>query len=186
MELNVKLGRGGIGVETEEREEQKVRVEAHLKKMKEVVEKQEELLVDYRKRKRATVDVKQVSGDLWKMRKACQELDVQTGLETPTVSWFWPIYKDRTGEIHEEPATFKKFKHEEKEIKYIYFNGKESEPEVRIEELEEEELTTRLGSIVEYLKTTHYYCHWCGSKFDNEKELSDQCPGTTREDHDEM
>ncbi|KAE9550510.1 hypothetical protein FO519_006284 [Halicephalobus sp. NKZ332] len=189
LELNMRLGRGGVGIETEEKEEQKVRVEAHFKQMKEIVEKQEELLVDYRKRKRTTIDVKQVSGDLWKMRKACQELDIQIGLDMPSVSWFWPIYKDRTGEIHEDPMNFKNRKlemEEEKEVKYIYANGKESLPEVRIEDLDEDELADRLSALVEYLKKTHNYCHWCGSKFENPEELLGQCPGGTREAHDEF
>lgn len=192
LDLNFKTGRTGIGHETQAKEEQKDRVEAHLNQMKEIVAKQEELLVDYRKRKRATIDVKQVSGDLRKMRKACQELDVQIGLDIPCVSWYWPIYKDRTGEIHEESLSTK-FPHrryqqmveEEESAKFVYANGKEAPSEFKIDDLNDDELADMLNGLVEYLREKHFYCFWCGANFESKEELTEHCPGNTRELHDE-
>lgn len=192
LELNIKLNRTGIGHAAQEKEEQQIRIEGHIQKMKETVAKQEELLVDYRKRKRATVDVKQISGDMWKMRKACEQLDVQNGLESPTASWYWPIYKDKTGTLHKEPSSSKirrRFHPDEEEDdedqKYVYSNGKEAPPEVKAEDLDDDDLTDRLNSLVEYLRITHHYCHWCGAKYDSVEELTSQCPGNSREFHDE-
>uniref|UniRef100_A0A7E4WCF9 G patch domain-containing protein 11 n=1 Tax=Panagrellus redivivus TaxID=6233 RepID=A0A7E4WCF9_PANRE len=188
LPLPVKLGRKGVGHDVEEQSEAKEKIDQHIRAMKEAAAQQTELLHDYRKRKRVTVDTKQVIGDIMKMRKACQELDVTAGLELPTVSWHWPIYKDRTGEIHNEPAPFKRRQpgaeeEDEEDAKFIYANGKEAPGNERFDELAEEELTDRLFQFSLYLREKHLYCHWCGAKFDDADQLGEQCPGNSRDAH---
>ena len=77
LEIQFKAGRGGLGHAAEEEESSKELVKMHMTQMKNQADQQHVLLEEYRKRKRTTVDVKQVIGDILKMRKACQELDVQ-------------------------------------------------------------------------------------------------------------
>uniref|UniRef100_A0AC35G2K3 G patch domain-containing protein 11 n=1 Tax=Panagrolaimus sp. PS1159 TaxID=55785 RepID=A0AC35G2K3_9BILA len=193
LELQFKADRGGLGHAAEEEGFTKERIEQHMKQMKEKADQQHILLEEYRKRKRTNVDVKQVVGDILKMKKACQELDVQKGLELPTVSWHWPIYKDRTGEINQKPTSMKRRymnpvaddEDDDLEVKYIYANGKEAAADQRLEELDEDELSDRLFSLTLYLRETHLYCHWCGAKFESDTELKEQCAGDTREAHDE-
>uniref|UniRef100_A0A914Z1Z9 G patch domain-containing protein 11 n=1 Tax=Panagrolaimus superbus TaxID=310955 RepID=A0A914Z1Z9_9BILA len=193
LELQFKADRGGLGHAAEEEGFTKERIEMHMKEMKEKADQQHILLEEYRKRKRTNVDVRQVIGDILKMRKACQELDVQNGLDLPTVSWHWPIYKDRTGEIHQEPTSSKRRfikpmpdeKDDDVEIKYIYANGKEATADEKLDELDEDELSDRLFSLTMYLRETHLYCHFCGAKYETVEELKEQCAGDSREAHDE-
>ena len=107
------------------------------------------------------------------------------------MSWHWPIYKDRTGEIHQEPALVKRrftkptSEEDEEEAKFMYANGKEALRDDKLDELDEDELSNRLASLTLYLRDTHLYCHWCGAKFESSDELIEQCAGPTREAHDE-
>lgn len=42
-----------------------------------------------------------------------------------------------------------------------------------------------LTKIVSYVRSSHNYCIWCGCLYDSANDLNENCPGTTREDHDE-
>ncbi|KAI8913419.1 hypothetical protein EDD86DRAFT_105214 [Gorgonomyces haynaldii] len=48
-------------------------------------------------------------------------------------------------------------------------------------ELEPEE---QLVKLVVYLKE-YLYCIWCGTRYDSLEEMEQECPGTTRQDHDD-
>lgn len=40
-----------------------------------------------------------------------------------------------------------------------------------------------LRKVTAYLRETHFYCQWCGVEYNDEEDLSQECPGDTREDH---
>ncbi|KAH9482860.1 G patch domain-containing protein 11 [Psilocybe cubensis] len=42
----------------------------------------------------------------------------------------------------------------------------------------------RLHLVLSYLRDKHFYCFWCGIKFDTEEEMHNQCPGPEEDDHD--
>ncbi|KAG9317200.1 hypothetical protein JVU11DRAFT_1393 [Chiua virens] len=42
----------------------------------------------------------------------------------------------------------------------------------------------RLSLVLTYLRETHAYCFWCGTKYDNDSDLEKNCPGSNEEDHD--
>lgn len=67
---------------------------------------------------------------------------------------------------------------------HFYSNGQKAPEEMNLYDLEYLDLMDRLKEIVNYIRVTHYYCIWCGSAFDSIDELNQQCPGRTREDHD--
>ncbi len=42
----------------------------------------------------------------------------------------------------------------------------------------------RLLLVLSYLRERYYYCFWCGSEYENEEELEQQCPGPNEDVHD--
>ena len=51
------------------------------------------------------------------------------------------------------------------------------------EEENQLEPVEQLVLLTSYLRDFHFYCIWCGCKFNDEKDLLDNCPGKTRDDH---
>ncbi|EPB79230.1 g-patch domain protein [Ancylostoma ceylanicum] len=72
----------------------------------------------------------------------------------------------------------------ELDTRYCYANGKDAPQEVRFDELPDEELCERLKEITGYLRSTHFYCIWCGCQFEHLEELEGYCPGLDRQAHD--
>ncbi|XP_011638535.1 LOW QUALITY PROTEIN: G patch domain-containing protein 11 [Pogonomyrmex barbatus] len=100
--------------------------------------------------------------DLYKSQKVCQELDAKENIEKPEESWFWPDSKEIKEEEKEENDT------------------DDNEIDQNIEDLSNLE---KLDILTKYLRKKYFYCIWCGLKFDDENDLRDNCPGSTRNDH---
>lgn len=43
----------------------------------------------------------------------------------------------------------------------------------------------QLNILTAYLRSNYFYCIWCGTVHDDERDLKQNCPGPTRADHDE-
>lgn len=41
----------------------------------------------------------------------------------------------------------------------------------------------KLEMLTLYLRKTYLYCVWCGYSFEDEKDLQQDCPGPTKDDH---
>ncbi|XP_067277337.1 G patch domain-containing protein 11 [Pseudorasbora parva] len=166
--LNIKTDRGGIGMEELKKRKADEELQNYRRKvqMKQHVEKKS--LEDFRVRKRTEREERQTQGDLWKSQRACEQLDSQKGITAPRESWYWPeVVKDEEAELLEEEETKPE--------------GSDDEEE------EEEELTPldKLQFLTSYLRGVHFYCIWCGTAFDDEDDLSSNCPGDTAADHDD-
>lgn len=101
--------------------------------------------------------------DLMKSQRVCHQLDSKKDLSEPAESWFWPSYilkgRDEDAEEDEEEDE------EEEDIEF--------EPE------------EQLNILTSYLRATYCYCIWCGTVYDDERDLKQNCPGPTRADHDD-
>lgn len=42
----------------------------------------------------------------------------------------------------------------------------------------------RLQLVLSYLRVTYAYCFYCGTEYDSQEELAEECPGPEEEDHD--
>ncbi|KZO93249.1 hypothetical protein CALVIDRAFT_486210 [Calocera viscosa TUFC12733] len=42
----------------------------------------------------------------------------------------------------------------------------------------------RLEQLLAYMRETHHYCFWCGTKYSDAEELDEECPGPSEDDHD--
>ncbi|XP_011155556.1 G patch domain-containing protein 11 [Solenopsis invicta] len=97
--------------------------------------------------------------DLYKSQKVCQELDTKDAIEKPQESWFWPETK------------------EEKEEKESDDLDDDIEDDETLSNLE------KLDILTKHLRKKYFYCIWCGTKFNDDDDLKDSCPGSTRSDH---
>jgi hypothetical protein len=189
LSISLKTGRMGLGGETAEKEAQQERCEMHLKRMKMQADMHETLATDFRKRKRGVKEQRQIIGDIIRTRKACHELDVRLSVNEPAQFWFWPIYRNKDAEEDAASAApIKRLRNDrdeetEDEAKYQYSCGKEAPPEMRFDELDEDELNDCLELITRYVRAVHFYCIWCGCAYSSVDDLSAHCPGKTRADH---
>ncbi|GJJ07376.1 hypothetical protein Clacol_001578 [Clathrus columnatus] len=42
---------------------------------------------------------------------------------------------------------------------------------------------TRLNMLLNYLRSTHFYCFWCGTQYEDAQDMKENCPGLEEEDH---
>lgn len=166
--VNIKTDRGGIGLEEVKKRKAEEKLENFRRKIqvKQQVEKQD--LENFRLRMRTEKEERQIEADLWKSQRACEQLDSQKGITEPRDPWYWPASK--TEEVEEE---------EEED------NDNDNE-ETEEEEDEAEQLTSfeKLQILTSYLRNVHFYCIWCGTSYDDDEDLSSNCPGETAADHD--
>lgn len=105
-------------------------------------------------------------GDLRKSQKVCQELDIKKNVEKPNESWFWPENK--------EDETVNDTTADEGDTNV---NETDTDDEQFLDDIE------KLNILTKYLRTRYFYCIWCGTRFNDEDDLRDSCPGNTRDDH---
>jgi hypothetical protein len=118
-------------------------------------------VAEFRNRKKDEAVQKLVHADLRKSQRMCKVLDEEKSILEPAEPWFWPeIIKELTSDEEEEE--------EDKEAE---------EKEELLEPGEQLELITA------YLRQVHFYCSWCATKFDDDQDLTSNCPGATRDDH---
>ncbi|KAL7889597.1 hypothetical protein AOLI_G00018550 [Acnodon oligacanthus] len=154
--LNIKTDRGGIGMEQLKKRKAEEKLESFRKKVqvKQLMEKKS--LEDFRDRKKTEREKRRTEGDLRKSQRACEHLDSQKGINIPKDSWYWPdVISDEAEHIEQESST----------------EGNEDE--------DEEELTPldKLQYVTSYLRGVHFYCIWCGTAYNDEVDLSSNCPG---------
>jgi len=97
--------------------------------------------------------------DLYKSQKVCQELDAKKNIEKPEELWFWPESKEKETDDTDDS------------------DDDDIEDNEALSNLEKLDILTR------YLRKKYFYCIWCGTKFNDEDDLRDNCPGSTRNDH---
>uniref|UniRef100_A0A673GKY2 G patch domain-containing protein 11 n=1 Tax=Sinocyclocheilus rhinocerous TaxID=307959 RepID=A0A673GKY2_9TELE len=128
--------------------------------------KADEELQNHRRKVQMKHQVEKKSLEDFRLRKRTEREERQTQGDlrkslVPRDSWYWPeVVKDEEEELLEE----------------------ETKPEGSDEE---EELTPldKLQFLTSYLRGLHFYCIWCGTAFNDEEDLSSNCPGDTAADH---
>ena len=137
-----------------------------------------------------------IESDLKRSKKTCYQLDQAKGFTEPVETWFWPdnnkdeensiIDDDLDGEpikpekqisSDTEESSLTEITTEEERVKPVIVPKEDDNSEF----LPEEELNI----ITEYLRSQYLYCLWCGITFSDTEDMSTNCPGSTRYDHDE-
>ena len=65
-------------------------------------------------------------------------------------------------------------------------NKEEKEDDDTHDDIEDDQIFNnleKLDILTKYLRKKYFYCIWCGTKFNDEDDLRDTCPGSTRNDH---
>ncbi|XP_011686003.1 PREDICTED: G patch domain-containing protein 11 [Wasmannia auropunctata] len=105
--------------------------------------------------------------DLYKSRKVCQELDAKENIEKPEESWFWPESKEEKEDDDADADD----------------DDEDDDDDDDVEDDEALDDSEKLDILTRYLRRKYFYCIWCGTKFNDEDDLRDECPGSTRNDH---
>uniref|UniRef100_G3MKD9 G patch domain-containing protein 11 n=1 Tax=Amblyomma maculatum TaxID=34609 RepID=G3MKD9_AMBMU len=182
----VRTNRGGLGQEAEARE----RIEARLKTTSEA--ECNRMAEKFRNDKRSKALSRQAEADLRKSQRACYNLDVVKDVSEPEQPWFWPPTKakvDADGDVRnvvclDEDVADGDVVSSDDALRTWKTNPDESDED---EEEEEEDVDPfeRLRILTEHLRQHHHYCIWCAIRFDDDEDMATNCPGPTREDHDD-
>lgn len=191
--VEIKLGRGGLGRDTEVKRKQEHRIEmsrnrAFKRQKMETKHKQ-----DFMHRQNTKFAEKNVEKDLYKSQKVCEQLDSQKGIESPAETFFWPeallpkSHDDTELDLDEPLDRLQPGYHG-------YVNDIGDDDDGGIDDDPEDDLSLdscslnavdKLEVLTLYLRTKHKYCIWCGTKYEDKDDLMKNCPGNTAEAHDD-
>lgn len=166
------------------------------KKIAESRRKKEEIdPLAYRALKSNLHHQKKIESDLRKSRKSCYNLDSREGILNPHEYWFWP---EQTWENEGGDGEYDEDEYEEEEestLERSEENGKgqnnekqaEVDDEAKYEEESDETLepSEQLQVLTSYLRSTYFYCIWCYAEYESLDDLEANCPGSSRQEHDD-
>ncbi|XP_071790348.1 G patch domain-containing protein 11-like isoform X2 [Asterias amurensis] len=164
--VEIKTGRGGLGRESQMKDQQETRQRQYLETVRQRASMEVEYRQDFRQRMSSKFIDKETEKDLYTSQKACEHLDVSQEIEAPVEPWYWP--KKPSEDSEEEDQEDEEEEDEEEE---------EPEPGSHLTSAE------KLVQITSYLRSQHTYCIWCGTSFEDQRDLADNCLGNTAEDH---
>ncbi|KAI7857016.1 hypothetical protein BDC45DRAFT_501505 [Circinella umbellata] len=120
-----------------------------------------------------------------------ERLDKENGIESNILWIFCPKEKEQDQQKQEELGEdFNTEEYTRTEQVELSDNEQEEEveeespyPKEEVEALLKLSLDQRLVQLVEYLREKHLYCFWCGAKYNDKQDLTDNCPGLEEDDH---
>lgn len=159
IKVNIKSDRGGLGRETEIKEQMEKQNELFLRRKTIREEEVVALQQNYQQFIRNKLTSKFIQKDLWKSQKICEQLNKENDIQEPSEVWFWtPQKKD---------------------------NEEENENDEDVDDYDEEddilEPADKLLILTSYLRNTYCYCIWCGTKFNDQSDMKQNCPGNKRQ-----
>lgn len=183
----VRTNRGGLGQEAEAKE----RIEARLKTTSEA--ECNRMAERFRDAKRSAALSRQVEADLRKSQRACYNLDAAQDISEPEQPWYWPPSSSKEEAAGDDIRNVVCLDEEVADGALLSsdstartgWDESDDEEEAGEEEEEKEDPFERLKVLTEYLRQHHHYCIWCAIRFDGDEDMATNCPGPTREDHDD-
>ncbi|TIA62946.1 hypothetical protein D6C77_02430 [Aureobasidium pullulans] len=200
IEINVKEGKGGIGMDNEKK--RKIREAMEELQGKEKKQKAEE--GEYRIRVAAEREEKKKEGQWWGAMKVCEKLDTEeeeekTGrkAEVPAkrANLLWRNLamqreqrdRDRVLRKGALDSLSSRYQDDEADADDKIAMGTEieeyeDEEDKELDDYNALEIGERLDKVVEYLRKTYHYCFWCKYRYPDDQ--MEGCPGLTEEEHD--
>lgn len=207
VQINIKEGRGGIGIESEKKrkfKEQWEKAEREAKRSKE-----EDF--DYREAQRQQLREKKLERDLYNTQKVAERLhDEAAGIKDSSkiplknINVLWrSLARHRLEKLSEKKQeqylknsllsrATSRIDGEDEDDDNKLAMGRHGEDEFVPDDLEEEDpeqdefdalpMDERLLKLLTYLREEHHYCYWCGHKYHD--AAMEGCPGVTEEEHD--
>ncbi|GAA97944.1 uncharacterized protein L969DRAFT_52665 [Mixia osmundae IAM 14324] len=193
IEVQVRLGRSGIGTQTAAAK----RLKLDPRKIPPLDEIRHSS--SYLARHRDGFDERKSEGILRKARRTLEELDRRAGTQD-NVLWISPeddavreerrIRNARLGmtveydDSDDERAGTKR--HAPLNDEEVPLSDDEDGPKITSatrDSFSALDARTRLSMTLDYLRETHHYCFWCGAKYDDEADMASNCPGEAEADH---
>lgn len=157
---------------------------------------------DYQRRMREVNRARLLHADLVKSRAACEHLDKKNGQTHMSVFWLTDnAAQSNAGadnNAHDEVALVNSENEEHSEgIVDISDGASDRAYEVSGDEAQDSVQslkatpfvslsdTEKLVVVTAYLRESYFYCQWCGTCYASLEELTEQCPGDTRDVHDD-
>nr|CAD7435371.1 unnamed protein product [Timema monikensis] len=102
------------------------------------------------------------------------------GYDEPAEPWFWLT---REKENDDDDHHDNEIEGQDEKTRTADESGEDDDEEEEEEEEIEFQPSEKLDMLSNYLRQTYCYCVWCGTQYDDDKDMRDNCPGPTREDH---
>ncbi|KAI4833650.1 hypothetical protein E4T44_09305 [Aureobasidium sp. EXF-8845] len=206
IEISIKEGKGGIGMDNEK----KRKIREAMEELQGKEKKQKADAGEYRERVAREREEKRQEGMWWGAMKVCEKLDTEeedgeeqgkrqkkdgSNKDPKKANVLWRTLalqrqrneKDkllRKGALdslssrwHDDEADS-----DDKIALGMEVEELEDEEDTELEEFNALSVAERLEKLVVYLRETHHYCFWC--KYRYADESMDGCPGLTEEEHD--
>ncbi|KAH0279272.1 hypothetical protein KCU91_g1875, partial [Aureobasidium melanogenum] len=201
IEISIKEGKGGIGMDNEK----KRKIREHMEELQGKEKKQKADEGEYRERVAREREEKRMEGMWWGAMKVCEKFDTEEEVEKQGKSTIQQDPK-KVNVLWRNLALQRQQRDKDKVLRKgaldslsLRWNDDEADADdkvamgVEVEDLEDEEDTEldefnaldvgeRLEKALEYLRSTYHYCFWC--KYRYADESMEGCPGLTEEEHD--
>lgn len=181
VSIELKAGRGGLGIEAEKKRKVEQITLWRAKRRKD----NETRASSFQSRMSDKYSERTAERDLRTAQKACMQLDQQGGLQEPAESFFWLPSCLPTVNVDEDEDD------EPQESKSGFCDTLlDSEEEDRVSESVGPDINSllsdveKLEMVTRYLRNIYKYCIWCGTKYEDIDDLNSNCPGNSANAHD--
>nr|CAD7399733.1 unnamed protein product [Timema cristinae] len=176
--IALKTDRQGIGRETALR---RLAVEKAAIRQRQRQRREQEFTVENFRAHRSQKHLEiQTAKDLKSCQRVCEGLDKGQGYDEPAEPWFWLT---REKENDDDDDHDNEVEGQDEKTTTADESGEDDDEEEEEEEEIEFQPSEKLDMLSNYLRQTYCYCVWCGTQYDDDKDMRDNCPGPTREDH---
>lgn len=160
VELSLKAGRAGLGVDEERRRKKRDAEQNAQQKAAQRAALQQRVSASYVSGRASAFAARRVGGQLAAALRSAKQLDAAAGVAHN------PLVEDEEALAEEakEAAT-------------------SAPPQEKLATPSEEQLRQRLQRLLDYLRDVHCYCLFCGCKYEDWDDLRSSCPGPSEEDH---
>ncbi|XP_060576359.1 G patch domain-containing protein 11-like [Ruditapes philippinarum] len=201
--VEVKLGRGGLGREADQKRKKDQQVQMHKHWSAKRRKMEAEHKQTFMRRMNERIKNKNVDKDLYKSQKVCEQLDSQMGITQPHEAFFWPeALLPRQAEEDDDDinGVGEDERLDRMQPGYSGYvqddvdddddndddNDDDDSRETEEEPAASYSVEEMLDVLTIYLRTKHKYCVWCGTKYNDKEDLMKHCPGNSAELHEDM
>lgn len=197
VELVVKEGKGGIGMDNEK----KRKIREHMEALESKEKRQKADEGEYRERVRKEREEKRNEGMMWGAMKVAEKLDTEeqdggSRITDPSkVNILWRnlarqrVERDRERVLRKGALDSLSSRYDDPEADAddklamgTEIEDVEEDDDAELDEFNALEVSERLARIVDYLRKTYNYCFWCKYRYPDAD--MEGCPGLTEEEHD--
>ncbi|GAQ86134.1 hypothetical protein KFL_002720080 [Klebsormidium nitens] len=189
LELKVKRAKTGLGRDEIIQQEQQEKAARRARAAEHRQRQQQELALDFRDRAKGRWDFRKVRRDLGRAETALATIEGEDGPWRDVVS-LEGVNKDGNGSVLEGDSVLedevgldvriarkRKLRPGERSL------DEEEEAKNAVEEVSDEDRVRILERMLRRLRDKHWYCIYCGVKYDSQEDIDTECPGEDEDLH---